>query len=369
MNIIFTPDTFLLQSYGGISRYFVRMAEAMMQQGHKIRIPARYHFNHYLNTSAIGHGTVRVQRESMLNRRFMRLINGVPLQFDALVRSPDILHFTFFRRFPPVLSKAKKVLTVFDMIDELFHQQNGEESVISKVKRRAVHEADLVLCISENTRQDLIRLFDISPAKAIVTYLAADEPPVMREGNHHPLNGASFLLYVGHRNGYKNFRSSVESFARLQLNKRDLKFVAFGSGSFDQNEIALFRSLGLDESSVIHAKGSDTDLYNYYRHAVAFIYPSLYEGFGIPPLEAMSVGCPVICSNVSSIPEIVGDAAFLFDPREGDAIDIALEAAISDTTARTEKIELGYKQFQKFSWEKCAADTLSAYEHVLGVRS
>ena len=140
--------------------------------------------------------------------------------------------------------------------------------------------------------------------------------------------------------------------------------MAFGSFPFGQDEKSLFQTLGLDDQTIIHATGSDADLYYYYRHAHAFIYPSLYEGFGIPPLEAMSVGCPVVCSKVSSIPEIVGDAAFQFDPYNSDDLDAALEAAISDETERKNKIALGYQRFREFSWEKCAADTLKAYQSV-----
>lgn len=369
MNIVFSPDTFLLQSYGGISRYFVRIAEAMAGAGHNIRIPAPYHFNNYLNASPLGQTKIKIDRETKMTRRILRLVNGADLQFQALKNNPDILHFTFFRRFPPVITKSARVVTVFDMIDELFHAHTEAGRKLAKFKKRAVDEADIVLCISENTRRDLINLFKVPPSKTIVTYLAADPPPESVAQDRHPLNGHPYILYVGQRSGYKNFKSAVEAYARLHQRHKNLKFVAFGSGPFLKDDIDLFRSVGLANDDIVQKAGSDLQLYNFYRHATAFIYPSLYEGFGIPPLEAMSVGCPVICSNTSSIPEIVGEAAFQFDPNHSGSIDDAIRKAIEDSTARTEMIGRGYTQFQKFSWDKCAADTLNAYEQIVGARN
>ena len=118
-------------------------------------------------------------------------------------------------------------------------------------------------------------------------------------------------------------------------------------------------------TNVKAVNGDDAKLANYYRNASLFVYPSLYEGFGIPPLEAMGYGCPVVCSNTSSIPEVVGDAAILFDPYSLDSISNAIETVLTNNHLRSSLISRGFEQIQKFSWKKCADETLDVYKKVL----
>lgn len=365
MQILFTPDIFNVQQFGGISRYFVRLAEELNALGQDAQIIAPYHVNDYLNKSRLGKGKHQRQKTNTFLRKATRAANSAALQYGLSIKRPDIIHSTYFRGAPPLFTKSKRVVTVFDFVDEIYHHGDQYGPILAQRKRRAVEEADLVLCISENTRQDLFRFLNTDKEKAVVTYLAADQPPESAFSSHHPLNNAPYLFYVGTRWPYKNFRTFVEAYSRSELCRTQYKLVVYGSGPFDQSEIEFFEALGLTGSQILYRSGTDADLYQHYRHATLFVYPSLYEGFGIPPLEAMSVGCPVACSNTSSIPEVVGDAAFIFDPTDADSICNQIELALTDQILRNKKIELGYERFAKFSWHQCAIDTLNAYQRVL----
>ena len=141
--------------------------------------------------------------------------------------------------------------------------------------------------------------------------------------------------------------------------------VAFGGGHFNGREKTLVRSLGLNENQVRQMSGDDAVLCAIYRQASLFVYPSLYEGFGIPPLEAMSLDCPVACSNTSSMPEVVGNAAIQFDPYEVDSIANALEAVVTNSALQADLRQRGRDRLQAFSWDRCALETLNVYRKVL----
>ena len=142
--------------------------------------------------------------------------------------------------------------------------------------------------------------------------------------------------------------------------------VCFGGGAFTTREIALIKALNIDTKRVRQVPGSDEMLAGFYKAASAFVYPSLYEGFGIPPLEAMSFACPVVCSNVSSIPEIVGDAAEMFDPYDIESIQLAIERVVQDEELKSELINRGKERIKQFSWERCAQETLKVYKKISG---
>jgi glycosyltransferase involved in cell wall biosynthesis len=171
-----------------------------------------------------------------------------------------------------------------------------------------------------------------------------------------------YLLYVGSRWGYKNFIQLCRVFSYSSL-KRSFDLVAFGGGAFSMDEVAELTQLGLT-NCVHQVSGDDGLLASYYQGATAFIYPSLYEGFGIPPLEAMNFGCPVVCSNTSSLPEVVGDAAVFFDPSSDESMRVAIEDLLRNDGLRTEMIRRGYARVQHFSWAKCAAETAAIYRQV-----
>jgi glycosyltransferase involved in cell wall biosynthesis len=170
-----------------------------------------------------------------------------------------------------------------------------------------------------------------------------------------------FLLYVGNRGGYKNFLRLLEAYGASPQLKTGYKLICFGGGAFQADELKTMQTLGLDSGQVTQLGGDDQLLAKLYERASAFIFPSLYEGFGIPPLEAMSHDCPVVCSNTSSIPEVVGDAGEYFDPADADSMREAIERVVTSDNHRKLLISKGRARLKYFSWDRCAVETLDIY--------
>jgi glycosyltransferase involved in cell wall biosynthesis len=277
----------------------------------------------------------------------------------------DVLHETYFSPFRVAPLNTKVVLTVYDMIPELFSNDTQKSIRSKKTKARAVARADHVICISEQTKQDLIKILNVDPSKISVVHLGftLTQSSGQTHLNIKPLR--PFLLYVGHRGGYKNFEGLLKAYASSSelVNRFDL--LCFGGGPFTNQEIERIKGFGINPNQIYQVSGDDSILAAYYKAASVFVYPSLYEGFGIPPLEAMSFDCPVVCSNTSSIPEVVGNAAEMFDPTNTESIITAIEHVVNNELYRENLIELGRERIKQFSWERCARQTLDIYRKIL----
>ena len=286
---------------------------------------------------------------------------------------PDIIHRTYYYPVPAAPRSARTVLTVHDMIHEKCPLDFSSRDPIAKWKAKAVAKADHIICVSNQTRQDLLSLYDIKSAKVSVTHLGFD-PLHSLETHRSPAEfrlhalGADvpYLLYVGSRAGYKNFSGLLAAYASSPRLHGSFRLLCFGGGAFSESERSMIAEHGAG-GDVVQMGGSDAVLAECYRNAMLFVYPSLYEGFGIPPLEAMSLGCPVACSNASSIPEVVGDAALTFDAADPLAIRAALEWALNSKSERDRLIEKGRQRCLQFSWRRCAEETARIYRETLGV--
>jgi glycosyltransferase involved in cell wall biosynthesis len=170
---------------------------------------------------------------------------------------------------------------------------------------------------------------------------------------------------VGGRAGYKNFEGLLKAYGARPDLQKNYDLIVFGGGTLTTQESELIKLLGIPVEKIRHVTGDDAVLGELYQHAAVFVYPSFYEGFGIPPLEAMSFDCPVVCSNASSIPEVVGDAAVMIDPASPDMIGWAIEAVLSDPVMRQSLIERGRERLKWFSWQACARQTVDVYRQVL----
>jgi glycosyltransferase involved in cell wall biosynthesis len=161
-----------------------------------------------------------------------------------------------------------------------------------------------------------------------------------------------YILYVGDRSWYKNFDRLLQAYANGF--SQDFRLICFGSHPFDGAERQRIAQLGLNHQQVCWLNGSDAQLRGMYQQAALFVYPSLYEGFGYPPLEAMSLDCPVACSQVSCFPETVANAAELFDPEDVDSIGAAIARVLSSPQRQSELVQMGRQRLQQFSWQICA---------------
>lgn len=365
MKIIYDSQIFCTQEFGGISRYFCALAAQMANHPNtEARIVAPIHINDYLkrigNNTAVGHYVRQLPRTG----RIIKTLSGALFKPLAKLMRPDVIHETYYSERPTYKGKIRRALTVYDMIHERYPSSFAENDQTARIKAYALHRVDHVFCISENTRRDLLEIHQLPEDRVSVTYLGYDALPQTALKAADLVGVAPYLLYVGGRHGYKNFAGLLYAFASSAWLRDNLRLVCFGSVDFSRQERGLISSLGLKESQVICLGGGDNCLAALYRSAAAFVYPSKYEGFGIPPLEAMSLDCPVICSNTSSIPEVVGDAGEYFDPHDVESIRAGVERVLQSSVRQQELIALGRLRRELFSWQRCAQETHDVYRRL-----
>jgi glycosyltransferase involved in cell wall biosynthesis len=368
LKVAFDQQVFLLQEYGGISRYIYSLAKHLSPMlDVDVKVIAPLHFNHHL--AAFPNGLVWGLRVPRIPKSF-RLVRAAS---EAIARRamkafhPDIVHETYFSESSVAPSGARRIVTVYDMIHERFPSMFSNSHLTTGAKRAATKRADHILCISENTRRDLLELFEIPEHKVSVVHIGFDQ---LNGVGRLPQSAVTvsqkpYVLFVGSREGYKNFQGLLQAYAISPFLKRNFSIRCFGGGPFRNDEIANFRALGLSDTQISQISGGDAVLANMYKGAAAFVYPSLYEGFGIPLLEAMSLGCPVICSNTSSFPEVAGDACEYFDPQAVESISLAMETVLQSEVKRDELIQKGHVRCASFSWDRCARETLQIYKGLM----
>jgi glycosyltransferase involved in cell wall biosynthesis len=371
LRVMFDPQIFCHQRFGGISRYVCNIALEMQRTaGVTPLIVAPFHFNEYLDQLP----------RSLVRGRRVRWLEGLtalaygssvlPGKIAARGFKPDVLHNTYYFPIRPP-SGARSILTVYDMIHEKYPRYFAASPLITRIKAASVAAADHVICISESTRRDLLATYDIPEERVSVTHLGFDPLGSLLTGESSSDfkvrvldTDAPYLLYVGSRVSYKNFGGLLDAYAASASLRTNFFLLCFGGGDFTGTERAAISKAGV-QGRVRYLGGSDAVLAACYAHASLFICPSLYEGFGIPVLEAMSLKCPVACSNSSSLPEVVGDAARLFDPQDRDSIRSAMESVLDSPSAATVLKEQGRIRSQLFSWRSCAENTISIYRRVL----
>ncbi len=370
MNLLYDHSIFRLQRYGGISRYFYELITRLSAKKEiNINLFEGFHVNEYAlskykNRFALykGYKVPEIQYAGyafeILNKFWFK---GIYSKLDV-----NIYHPTYYRKDLGAFKKTSIVLTVYDMIHELYTSQFWNSKWVIESKSESIKAADVIVCISENTKKDLIRIYDVPEEKVRVVYLASSlqKSTLVNFENLKQNNNINkpYILYIGDRRAHKNFQFLLEVYSSQFSKKYDL--VCFGGGNFTRKESDVIKTFGLSKN-IIHMHGNDSVLASLYKNAFCFIYPSLYEGFGIPLLEAMAMECPIIASNTSSIPEVVGEAGILFDPLSRESLINAIESLINNESKRNNLIKLGKEQEKKFSWDKMANETLDIYKSII----
>lgn len=366
MKVIYDSQVFAQQEFGGISRYIYALALHLSRvPGVEAEIVAPIHINEYLKAADGSIVTGCYVRRLPKTARVIKALSAGLCGPVARFKRPDLVHETYYAERPICRSKVPHVVTVHDMIEELFPASFSSGYPVAQLKKLAVQRADHIFCNSENTRRDLIAMHPQCADRVTVTHLGYDDLPHTGLQALELIGAAPFILHVGGRHGYKNFDGLLRAFASSPWLNENFRLVCFGAGAFSASERSLIAGLGLSPSQVIQLGGGDDRLAALYKGATAFVYPSKYEGFGIPPLEAMSTDCPVICSKTSSIPEVVGDAGEYFDPDESQSIRSAIERVLQSPSRRAELVSLGRDRCKHFSWERCAQETLAVYRRLV----
>jgi len=366
MKILFDHQAFTIQDYGGISRYFCELIQALdKRRTTSVKLSLRFSNNDNLPEIMNLNVSPFCRNYKFKGKtKLMSLLNNIYFRKLLLKHQFDVFHPTYYDPyFLKLIGNSPFVITVYDMIHELFREAFPLHDKTSCNKQLLVKKATKVITISENTKNDLVRLYGIDRNNIFVTYLASDlKPPKALENTLKLPN--NYILFIGNRSLYKNFSLFLKSITTiLKSKRRDICLICGGGGKFTKEELNTFVALGLN-NKVFYCPINTITQSVLYSKAVAFVFPSLYEGFGIPILEAFSCGCPAILSNTSCMPEIAEDGAKYFDPTNKDSMLDSITQVIDNISLREHLIRRGYKRLKNFSWDKTADKTNSIYSEI-----
>ncbi len=364
MKILYDGQVYADQKTGGTSRYFTNLIDRLPVDIEPTLTSAYRLDKSYYPTHP------KLQLHEFPDFRPYRIAHQLRGRYFSWLKNRqhfEIVHPTYYfllGQEPFDRISQPLTITVFDMIHEIFASKLDPSNITIRAKRSAIEAADAILCISENTRTDLIKYFPAAESKTVVTYLASDFNSNSSDGISSPV-AQPYFLYVGARTkAYKNFDTLLSAFGRVASNNDDICLCVVGA-PFNDAERQEIAALKLTDRILSYTHTSDTLLAALYRGSIAFIYPSLYEGFGIPPLEAMACGTVVVAANASSIPEVVGDAGILFDPRSANDLAEIMIELLDSPSKRDRLIAKGHDRHQLFSWEKTATQTVAVYRSLI----
>jgi glycosyltransferase involved in cell wall biosynthesis len=366
MHIAFDSQIFRMQQNGGISKYFVKLIDALKELEKDIEIttvsgitPNEHLLDSDINYKGIAFNSLK--RQLLVNRfyNFSETINTF-IEKKALSNpSIDIIHQTYngYELFLP--NNVKTVITIHDLIYEKFPSNFSDADDYLAKKKDSIDAASHIICVSKNTQLDLMNYYNVDINKTSVVHHGVDsfEPQLNR------IIDEDYILFVGKREGYKNFDNVLKAYASSSLKNRT-KLICFGSHAFNKEELDLISILQISDQ-VIYKKGNDLDLVNLYQYAVFFVYSSIYEGFGLPVLEAMANNCPVICSNSSSLPEVTNGCALSINIQNSEELKQAMDTLFGDKELRNNLVILGKQNVKQFTWQATALKTLKVYQDLM----
>lgn len=357
MKVLIDNQIFEQQKFGGISRYF-NMLESRNDSVQKMelfasQIPKKKKFHQ------------RVQ--SKLNRTLFNEKQPIPNKNDFYISQIknlqyDIFHPTYYDNYFLAYLNKPFVLTVYDMIHEKYAEYFGN-SQDSFNKRKLCNSASKIIAISNSTKNDLIDIFNIPKEKIEVIYLASDYASITCIKPKFDIDGP-YILFTGNRSIYKNFLTFLIAVSQILNEHKDLQLICTGS-AFNSLENRWIEDLGIKDKVKSFYCESDNELVYLYQNAECFVFPSLYEGFGFPILEAFACNCPLVSSTGGSLMEIAGDAAVYFDPKNIKEMRQAIQNVLTDVSLKKELVEAGNIRIKDFSWEKCRAETNLLYDKVV----
>lgn len=369
LRILFDTQIFLLQKYGGISRYYSEILRFIFKEKNiEVEFPLYITDNFHLLNYKLGQAKFIRLVQNYISGRFKNYLLQKSVsatekylksgEFDVFV--PTYYDSNFLR----FIGNTPFVLTVYDMIHENYPQLEKESSIISD-KKLLIESANKIIAISHSTKNDILKLYPhINEEKIDVVYLShsIEKAKVGEQVIQNVVGKSNYILFVGNRSFYKNFKLILPIVSEW-LKKNDIKLLCLGGGSLTNEEAILISEFGLSKY-VVQYTFKDHELFSFYNRALAFIFPSEYEGFGIPVLESMYSSCPVLLPRLTSFPEVAGEAGEYFNLENDNSLLEALDRICFNLEYRDELIQKGLKQAEKFSWEKTFNECLEIYKSV-----
>lgn len=357
MNLLLDSVIYGLQKFGGISQYW---NELSLRLGHSPQVLV----SQRMPRTVLGHfPAIRAVTTSSTDQLSTRAARYLPIL--PRCESPDLVHSSYYRI--PASPSLRLVTTAYDFTYE-FYCYGFARTIHSLQKRVALRRSQGLMFISASTRNDALRLYpDLETRRLAVIHLASDPKvfyPDEKPRNELPdlLRTGGYALFVGQRGGYKRFDLAVDALAVHP----DLALAVVGPRITAHERELLDRRLAGRWCSLESV--SNDVLRLLYTHAEVFVYPSDYEGFGLPILDAMACGCPVVCADRSSFPEVAGDAALLVDAQQADRYAESI-AEVLRPAIRGDLVARGLERCLAFTWESTAAQTLSFYREVCADRA
>lgn len=283
---------------------------------------------------------------------------------------PDLAHFPMFN--VPFLYNGKFVVTIHDLIHHHFQMTRATTHNLftyriktlgyKKTFAHAVKNSAKIIVPSEFIKKQIVEEYGVRESKVIVTYEAAEERIIsLSQRNPAGIIDQPYLFFVGNTHPHKNIPVLIRAFNLLKKRHSSLKLVLAGPETFFYQQVK--KELG-GEGIIFPGQVTDEELVALYKNAEAYVFPSLEEGFGIPLLEAMACSCPVVSSNAGSLPEVGGDAAVYFDPKDVSDMVEKISQVLDNNKLRQELISKGKKRYKQFSWRRMAEETLKVYQSV-----
>ena len=364
MNILFDNIVFELQRFGGISRHWAELLKYCMGVDDELRLSyiegPTAASNHFRNSLDLSPADIGLDRNLPLAiRRYLRVKSD----------KGAIFHSSYFRVSTNL--RHRQVTTIHDLIYEKF-ARGLKRSVHMAQKKYSIQHADKIICVSENTKRDLLEHYPAVDCDKVIVIANGAGPefhPLKLASDDVSIRGNSFqrmafVLFVGSRNSYKNFDIALDLVASDQARARKLTLVVVGGGNPKPHELKKIARRNIGDHVHFMTDVSTAELNVLYNAAFCLIYPSKYEGFGIPPLEAMRAGCPVLTSNTSSIPEVVGNAAIMCDPTRSEEFIDQLDR-LGQNPDRQRLIDAGQLRASQFSWDETFRKTVSVYRSLM----
>ncbi len=361
MRVSLDEQIFAIQRFGGISRVFAELARQFVSHpelGVELQPVAAPLVNEYILRDPL-------LIEALVAKRGR---HWGPSIARSLVRRrhrgpANIVHNTFY--FPRALAdyaQAKSVVTIHDMIPELMPRTRRRLDLLT-LKHRYVRSADQVICVSESTKQDLLKVYGLieAPIHVIHHGVSPRFQPGLPRADFLP---GRYVLFVGHRYQYKDAEVLFRAFEKVAKQDADIQLLCVGGNGLGQQEARLLEDLGIRER-VSQRFLSDELMASAYANAEVFVFPSHFEGFGLPALEAMASGIPTILARATSLPEIGGDAALYFEPGAVSELSDQISAVLNDAALQRDLTEKGLKRSSAFTWERAANETASVYKEAL----
>jgi len=364
MKVLYDGQAFSIQEYGGVSQYFCQLIKAFANmEGMSTELVVKYSNNVFLNELNVTTRSFFRAYKFKGRNEIIKFLNRIYFKkvFSGKKSEVSLFHPTYYHPyFLRFIGRIPFVLTVHDMTHEYFPHIFSKFDNTSKHKAQVALYANRIIAVSENTKKDIIRILNVPEKKIDVIYhgptLSLND--ISSEVFALPEN---FILYVGRRDYYKNFLFLLSAFKDVLSKSRNLNLICAGGGHFKRKELQEISKLQLQES-VIQVDINKSMLAYLYSKAKAFVFPSLYEGFGMPILDAFACGCPVLLSNKSSFPEVGGEAAKYFDPEDRLSLVNVLIEVLENKTLADSMRNRGLERVKFFSWETAAVKTLETYK-------